>query len=98
MLRKLDSGRAEVRLRTSCNADREDRVRATIVVSVDVPAQRAAAEAWFARWRPQLSYCSENTGCGCCVDMWDVDAPDDAVAELPVSLRAMSEWSDPLPG
>jgi hypothetical protein len=31
-------------------------MRATIIVSVDVPAEREAAEAWFARWRPQLSY------------------------------------------
>ena len=53
----------------------------------------AAAEAWFARWRPRLAYCSENQGCGCCVDIWDVEAPAEAVAELPEELSAMSEWS-----
>jgi hypothetical protein len=70
-------------------------VRATIIVSVGVPGEAEAAEAWFAKWRPHLAYCSENTGCGCCVDIWDVEAPYLAVEELPASLRAMSDWSHP---
>lgn len=70
-------------------------VRATIIVAVDYPDEVAAAEAWFARWRPRLFYCSENTGCGCCVDIWDVDAPEEAVAELPDEISAESEWTHP---
>jgi hypothetical protein len=70
-------------------------MRATIVVSVEAPEEVAAADAWFARWRAQLTYLSENTGCGCCVDIWDVDAPDEAVEELPYALNAMSSWTDP---
>lgn len=71
-------------------------VRATICVAVDGPEEVAAAEAWFARWRPHLFYCSENTGCGCCVDIWDVDAPPEAIAELPNWIQAASEWTDPV--
>lgn len=70
-------------------------MRATILVSVDAPGEREAAEAWFARWRPQLTYCSENTGCGCCVDVWDVEGPYAAIEAIPPSLRAMSDWSHP---
>jgi hypothetical protein len=70
-------------------------MRATIIVTVDEPDSVGAGEAWFARWRPHLAYCSENTGCGCCVDIWDVDAPEEAVEELPWELRAMSEWTHP---
>ncbi len=74
-------------------------MRATIIVTVDEPESVAAGKAWFARWRPHLAYCSGNTGCGCCVDIWDVDAPEEAVAELPWELRAMSEWTHPdIPG
>jgi hypothetical protein len=29
------------------------------------------------------------------VDVWDVEAPDAAVRELPPSLRAMSGWTHP---
>ena len=70
-------------------------MRATIIVSVDVPGERQAAEAWFATWRAQLSYCSDNTGCGCCVDVWDVEGPYDAIQALPPSLSAMSDGSHP---
>jgi hypothetical protein len=69
--------------------------RATIIVSVGEPGQAEIAEAWFAKWRPQLTYCSENTGCGCCVDIWDVEGPYLAIKELPPELSAMSEWSHP---
>jgi hypothetical protein len=69
--------------------------RATIIVSVGEPGEAEAAEAWFAKWRPQLTYCSENTGCGCCVDIWDVEGPYLAIKELPPELSAMSEWSHP---
>lgn len=62
---------------------------------MDEPGQREAAEAWFAKWRAQLSYCSENTGCGCCVDTWDVDGPDAAINEFPPFLHAMSDWTHP---
>lgn len=70
-------------------------MRATIIVSVDVPEERAAAEAWFTRWRPQLSYCSDNTGCGCCIDSWNVEGPGEAIAEIPDDLRARSDWTHP---
>lgn len=70
-------------------------VRATILVSVEDPGQAEAAEAWFARWRPQLTYCSENRGYDCSVDIWDVEAPYVAVAEIPSGMSAMSEWSHP---
>lgn len=70
-------------------------MRATILVSVNEPGQAEAATAWFAKWRPQLTYCSDNRGCGCCVDTWDVDGPEAAIQELPPFLRAMSSWTHP---
>lgn len=70
-------------------------MRATIIAYVDEPAGREAAEAWLARWRPHLAYCSENTGCGCCIDLWDVDGPEEAIREIPGELRAMSDWTHP---
>jgi hypothetical protein len=68
-------------------------MRATIITSADTPEEGAAAAAWFARWRAHLAYCSENTGCGCCVDIWDVDGPAEAIADLPEEIRAMSDWT-----
>lgn len=70
-------------------------MRATILVSVEQAGEVAAAEAWFARWRKHLTYCSENNGCGCCVDTWDVDGPEGAITDIPAWMNAVSEWSDP---
>lgn len=69
--------------------------RATIIASVDDPAEVAGVEAWFARWRPHLTYCSDDTGCGCCIQIWDVEGPPEAIAEVPESVSALSEWSKP---
>ncbi|HEX8209406.1 MAG TPA: hypothetical protein VF584_04385 [Longimicrobium sp.] len=69
--------------------------RATIIAAVDVEDEVAAAEAWFSRWRARLTYCSENKGCGCCIEMWDVEGPAEAIAEIPSLISGMSEWSEP---
>ena len=68
-------------------------MRATIVVAVEDANEVAAVETWFARWGSQLHTRSEDLGCGCCVQMWNVDAPPAAVAELPAAVRADSEWA-----
>ena len=58
-------------------------MRITIIVETDQPDEVAAVDAWFARWSGRLGTVSENLGCGCCVDIWDVDAPLDVLRELP---------------
>jgi len=68
-------------------------MRATICVDLSDEDEVAAVEVWFKRWRVELAFVSENQGCGCCVDMWDVEGPDDAVSEIPASVRAASDWA-----
>ena len=65
-----------------------DTARATIVVEVDQPDEAAAIDAWFARWQSRLTHCSDNLGCGCCVDIWEVQGPRQAIDELPPAMRA----------
>jgi hypothetical protein len=55
---------------------------ATLVVTVDDEREVQAVNAWFQRWGTRIR-CSDNTGCGCCVDIWDVEAPAQALDELP---------------
>jgi len=69
-------------------------MRATIIVCTDEPNEVALVEAWFARWGDRLVYKSADTGCGCCVHIWDVDAPAEAVAELPPEVQGSSDWAD----
>jgi hypothetical protein len=67
--------------------------RATITAAVDSPDELTAFEAWLARQRLRLTFVSEERGCGCCVRMLDVEGPQDAIDEIPQSLRTFSEWS-----
>ena len=59
--------------------------RATVSVTIDNEREVAAVNAWFQRWGPRIQ-CADNQGCGCCVDIWDVQAPAQALAELPIGM------------
>lgn len=58
---------------------------ATVSVTIDNEREIMAVNAWFQRWGPRLR-CSDNQGCGCCVDRWRVEAPAEAFAELPAAM------------
>ena len=74
-------------------------MRITITVDTDEPEDNRRVDAWFARWSERLAYVSGNLGCGCHYHMWNVDAPAEAVAELPEAVIKESDWSrSPPPG
>lgn len=56
--------------------------RATVIVTVDVEEEVLAVNQWLQRWGSRIRL-SDNDGCGCCVDIWHVEAPAAALAELP---------------
>ena len=62
--------------------------RATLIAVVDDDGEPALLDAWLERWQPHLRACSENMGCGCCVDIFEVIAPVEALAELPAQMRS----------
>ena len=66
--------------------------KATICVDVGVLDQAAGA-AWLERWRTRLPFVSESEGCGCCLDLYRVEAPREALDGLPPQMFAASEWS-----
>ena len=68
--------------------------RATIIVNVDNPEESRASEQWFAKWASTLTYHSENEGCGCCVNIWNVEGPSDALADLPLNIKGNSDWAN----
>jgi hypothetical protein len=69
-------------------------MRATICVDRENSAEVAAVDSWFAKWRSQLVFVSDNQGCGCCVDIWNVEGASEAVKEIPENARSSSEWAD----
>ena len=56
-----------------------------VIIDVTVPREVAAFAKWIDRWREQIVI-SENEGCGCCVDIWKVEGPAEAQAELHAEL------------
>ena len=66
--------------------------KATICVDVDTPEQ-LAVDQWLKRWQALVPFVSENEGCGCCVDLYRVDAPKEALDELPSNVFCSDEWS-----
>ena len=61
--------------------------KATVSVTIDNERDILAVNAWFRRWGTRIQ-CSDNQGCGCCVDIWRVEAPAEALAELPTGMLA----------
>jgi len=46
-------------------------------IAVDSPDEVASFYTWLARNRESVLGMSENTGCGCCVDIFYLELPDD---------------------
>jgi len=66
--------------------------RATICVDADSPERQVVLD-WLSRWQGKLLHCSPNEGCGCCVDLYNVEATEEALSELPSSVLASSDWA-----
>lgn len=66
--------------------------RETIIVDVTHPEEVTASENWFVKWTPNFTFRSENQGCGCCINIWDVEGTDEAVTALPSSITGDSDW------
>ncbi len=59
-----------------------DLAHARVGVTIDNEREVRALNAWFQRWGPRIRRMDDH-GCGCCLDAWDVQAPPEALAELP---------------
>jgi hypothetical protein len=68
--------------------------RASISISSDSDAEKVAFEAWCALWKEKMSVFSDDYGCGCCVHLYDVEGPEEAIQAIPPELRTGSGWSE----
>ena len=68
--------------------------KATITVCIDSPEEVEAVQRWLEKWEPHLKDLSGNLGCGCCVDMFNVEGPQEALDELPEQVLANSKWTN----
>jgi hypothetical protein len=53
----------------------------------DNSGERELLESWLSKWRGRDTIkLSQNEGCGCCVDIYRVTGPDEAMREVPAQM------------
>jgi len=68
--------------------------RGTISISSDSQDEESAFQDWLHRWEDKLKYISEDYGCGCCVHLFDIEGPEDAISDIPEHLKTVSKWTE----
>ena len=67
-------------------------MRAALITEFDQPGSAEGVLKVLERHRARLVHASENSGCGCCVDIRDVEGPADLIASIPPASLADSKW------
>ena len=67
--------------------------RATICIEVEDDAQVELGERWLAMNRDALDFLSDDYGCGCCVNLFDLEASAELLASIPDEIRGGSAWA-----
>ena len=72
-------------------------MRAKLSAEDDSP-ELALLTAWYREWRSQLEYVSANSGCGCCVHIFQIVGPPEAIMAVPEALLGIrdtgSSWAE----
>jgi hypothetical protein len=70
--------------------------RASICMFVGSEEAFDAGYRWLRENRSRLGFISENLGCGCCVDHFDLEGPPEVLATIPDAVRSNSLWAEGL--
>jgi hypothetical protein len=68
--------------------------RATVCLWAESMEEKVEFTTWLNRWRRNLPYLSHDYGCGCCIHLFDIEAPKAAIDELPGELLTISAWTE----
>lgn len=58
-----------------------------------MPEECESFALWFEAWGSRMDFVSGSLGCGCCVNIFDVEGPQEAIDSIPATIRSGSEWS-----
>jgi hypothetical protein len=64
----------------------------TIYTEPDTPEESFMA-VWIDKWHDKF-YCFENTGCGCCINIYEFDVEIEAINELPSDLIRVDLYAE----
>ncbi len=69
-------------------------LRSSVCISSDSEDEIVAFDDWLDVWKDKLEYISDDYGCGCCVHLYDIEGPADAIDAIPKSIKSESKWTE----
>ena len=68
--------------------------RATVCLWSDSIEEKVEFTAWLTAWKKKMAFVSHDYGCGCCIHLFDLEGPREAIDALPKELLAVSQWTE----
>ena len=68
--------------------------RATVCLWADSIEEKVEFTAWQTAWKRKMTFVSRDYGCGCCIHLFDLEGPKEAIDALPPELLAVSAWTE----
>lgn len=68
--------------------------RATVCLWSDSIEEKVEFTTWLTAWRSKMSYVSPDYGCGCCIHLFHLEGPKEAIDAIPNALLTVSEWTE----
>lgn len=68
--------------------------RATVCIWSDSLEEKVEFTTWLNTWRKVMTFVSHDYGCDCCIHLFDLEGPKEAIDALPAELLTASEWTE----
>jgi hypothetical protein len=68
--------------------------RATVCLWSESIEEKVEFTTWLNVWKKKLSFVSPDYGCGCCIHLFDLEGPEEAIHALPEQLLTVSNWTE----
>ena len=68
--------------------------RATVCLWADSIEEKLDFNTWQTAWQKKMAFVSRDYGCGCCIHLFDLEGPKEAIDALPRDLLTFSAWTE----
>ena len=67
--------------------------RATVCLWSESLEEKLDFTLWLNVWKKKMTFVSADYGCGCCVHLFDLEGPKEAIDAIPAQLLTVSGWT-----
>ena len=68
--------------------------RATVCLWAGSIEEKVEFTTWLSTWRKKMTFVSRDYGCSCCIHLFDIEGPPEAIDALPEVLLTVSAWAE----